>query len=159
MWFVPYLLWRFYSMVFHSYVWSAETSTISLILKLIDSPPPCNQHCSCWWYVLWYVQARGHRSSCPVGVWTCACRDSWRKMETFCKELNILGPRKKNCHHSAIAFLTPFNSAQLGFNSTIFQYSKAGSENSMAPTRRQAIIWTNGGEFTNVCMHHSASRS
>ena len=39
------------------------------------------------------------------------------------------------------------------------QYSSIGSDNSLVPFRRQAIIWTNGGKFTDVYMHHSASMS
>ena len=33
------------------------------------------------------------------------------------------------------------------------------SDNLLAPARRQAIIWTNDGEFTSAYMHHSASMS
>ena len=32
-----------------------------------------------------------------------------------------------------------------------------GSPNGLAPTRRQAIIGTNDGKFTDAYMHHSAS--
>ena len=39
------------------------------------------------------------------------------------------------------------------------QYSKIGSDNGMAPIRRQAIIWTNNGLFTDEYMRHSASTS
>ena len=34
-----------------------------------------------------------------------------------------------------------------------------GSENGLAPTRRQAIIWTNDGYITDAYMRHSASMS
>ena len=34
-----------------------------------------------------------------------------------------------------------------------------GSDNGLAPTRRQAIIWTNDGKFTDAYMRHSASMS
>ena len=37
------------------------------------------------------------------------------------------------------------------------QYSSIGSDNGWAPTRRQAIIWTNAGLFTDGDMRHSAS--
>ena len=37
---------------------------------------------------------------------------------------------------------------------TIFQ---PGSDNGLAPARRQAIIWTNDGKFTDAYMRHSAS--
>ena len=39
------------------------------------------------------------------------------------------------------------------------QYSSNGSDNGLAPSRRQAIIWTNGGWFTDAYMRHSASMS
>ena len=39
------------------------------------------------------------------------------------------------------------------------QYSINGSDNGLAPTRRQAIIWTNVGTFTNAYMRRSASMS
>ena len=37
------------------------------------------------------------------------------------------------------------------------QYSSIGSDNGMAPTRRQAIIGTNDDYFTDAYMRHSAS--
>ena len=40
-----------------------------------------------------------------------------------------------------------------------WQYSSIGSDNGLAPTRRQAIIWTNTGFFTGAYMRHSASVS
>ena len=39
------------------------------------------------------------------------------------------------------------------------QYSSIGSDNGLAPARRQAIIWTNDGLFTDAYMRHSASVS
>ena len=39
------------------------------------------------------------------------------------------------------------------------QYTSIGSDNGLAPTRRQAIIWTNDGWFTDAYMRHSASMS
>ena len=33
------------------------------------------------------------------------------------------------------------------------------SDNGLAPSRRQAIIWTNDGLFTDAYMRHSASMS
>ena len=39
------------------------------------------------------------------------------------------------------------------------QYSSIGSDNGLAPPRRQAIIWTNDGKFTDAYMRHSASMS
>ena len=37
------------------------------------------------------------------------------------------------------------------------QYSSIRSDNGLAPARRQAIIWTNDGEFTDAFIRHSAS--
>ena len=37
--------------------------------------------------------------------------------------------------------------------------SSIGSDNGLAPSRRQAIIWTNDGQFTDAYMRHSASMS
>ena len=39
------------------------------------------------------------------------------------------------------------------------QYSSIGLDNGLAPIRRQAIIWTNDGKFTDAYMRHSASMS
>ena len=35
-------------------------------------------------------------------------------------------------------------------------YSSIGSDNGLAPTRRQAIIWTNDDKLTDAYMRHSA---
>ena len=40
-----------------------------------------------------------------------------------------------------------------------WQYTIIGSGNGLSPNRQQAIIWTNGGQFTDVYMRHSASMS
>ena len=40
-----------------------------------------------------------------------------------------------------------------------WQYSTIGSDNGLAPTRHQAIIWTNDGKFTDEYMRHSTSMS
>ena len=37
------------------------------------------------------------------------------------------------------------------------QYSSTGSDNGLAPSRWQAIVWTNNGYFNDAYMHHSAS--
>ena len=39
------------------------------------------------------------------------------------------------------------------------QYSITGSDNDLAPTRRQAIIWTNDDKVTDAYMRHSAPMS
>ena len=40
-----------------------------------------------------------------------------------------------------------------------FRLKSIGSDNGLAPIRRQAIIWTNDGYFTDVYMRLSASIS
>ena len=37
------------------------------------------------------------------------------------------------------------------------QYHRIGSDNGLAPTRRQAVVWNNDGYFTDAYMRHSAS--
>ena len=39
------------------------------------------------------------------------------------------------------------------------QYRSIGSDNGLAPAKRQAIVWTNAGKFTDACIRHSASMS
>ena len=39
------------------------------------------------------------------------------------------------------------------------QYSSIGSDNGLAPAKRQAIVWTKGGYFTDAYMHHTVSMS
>ena len=39
------------------------------------------------------------------------------------------------------------------------QYSSIGSDNGLAPTRQQAIIWTNDDKFTDAYLLHLASMS
>ena len=39
------------------------------------------------------------------------------------------------------------------------QYASIVSDNGLAPTRRQAIIWTNDDYITDTYMRHSASMS
>ena len=40
-----------------------------------------------------------------------------------------------------------------------FTISSIGSDDGLALTRRQAIIWTNNGKFTDAYVRHSASMS
>ena len=44
-------------------------------------------------------------------------------------------------------------------NGTNLQYTSIGLDNGLAPARRQAIIWTNGGKFSDAYMRHPASMS
>ena len=37
--------------------------------------------------------------------------------------------------------------------------ARIGSNNGLAPAKRHAIIWTNGGDFTDAYIRHSASMS
>ena len=39
------------------------------------------------------------------------------------------------------------------------QFSSIGSDNGLAPARRQAIIWTSDGKFTNAYIPQSAPMS
>ena len=39
------------------------------------------------------------------------------------------------------------------------QYPSISSDNGLAPTRRQAIIWTNDGKFSDAYMRHPVSMS
>ena len=38
-------------------------------------------------------------------------------------------------------------------------FSEIGSDSGLVQTKRQAIIWTNGGEFTDAYMRHLTSMS
>ena len=38
-------------------------------------------------------------------------------------------------------------------------YYSIGLDNGLVPARRQALIWTNAGKFTDAYMRHSASMS
>ena len=40
-----------------------------------------------------------------------------------------------------------------------WQNASIGLDNGLVPARRQAIIWTNDGSFTDAYMRHSASMS
>ena len=40
-----------------------------------------------------------------------------------------------------------------------WQNSNIGSDNGLAPTKRQAIIWTNDASITYAHMHHSVPMS
>ena len=42
---------------------------------------------------------------------------------------------------------------------SIWQIGSIGSDNGLTPARRQAIVWTNDGMFTDAYMHHLASMS
>ena len=40
-----------------------------------------------------------------------------------------------------------------------YDHASIGSDDGLAPTRWQAIVWTNDGYFTDANMHHWASMS
>ena len=78
--------------------------------------------------------------------------------------VNTLRPRQNGRHFaddilSAFSWMKMFE-FRLKFHWSLFlKYSSIGSDNGLAPTRRQAIIWTNDGEITDAYMRHSASMS
>ena len=51
------------------------------------------------------------------------------------------------------------NFTEVCYHGSNLQYSSLGSDNGLAPTRRQAIVWTNAGLITDAYMRHSASMS
>ena len=51
------------------------------------------------------------------------------------------------------------NFTEVGSYGSNQHYSSIGSGNGLAPSRRQVIIWTNDGYFTNAYMRHPASVS
>ena len=53
----------------------------------------------------------------------------------------------------------PLDFTEVCFQGSNLQYSSNGSDNGLAPSKQQTIIWTNGGWFTNAYMCHLASMS
>ena len=51
------------------------------------------------------------------------------------------------------------NFTEVGSQGSTWQYSSIGSDNGLALTRWQAIIWTNNGKIADAYMGHSASMS
>ena len=72
-------------------------------------------------------------------------------------------PNKKSwCYQSATKLWAYFSfkiSLKFVTKARITKYSNIGSDNGLAPTRRQAIIWTNDGWFTDAYMRHLSSMS
>ena len=56
-------------------------------------------------------------------------------------------------------FRLQFNWSMLLGGEAEKQFASIGSDNGLAPPRRQAIIWTSYGWFPDVNMRHSASMS
>ena len=89
----------------------------------------------------------------------------------ICSDLNMLTHwgRDKMDANSQTTFSSAFSwmkifEFRLKFHWSLFlrvqlTYSSIGSDNGLAPSRGQAIIWTNDGLFTDAYMHHSASMS
>ena len=88
-------------------------------------------------------------------------------MHDFC-HFNTLWPRLNGCHlpddifeciylNEMFAFLSKFHWSL--FLRVQLAISSIGSDNGLAPTRRQAIIWSNDGHFTDADMRHSSSMS
>ena len=83
--------------------------------------------------------------------------------------LNTLRPRQNGRHFTDDTFKPIFLNEKIRISIKNFtevcpygsteQYSSIRSDNGLVPTRRQAIIWTNLGLFTDAYMRHSASMS
>ena len=54
-------------------------------------------------------------------------------------------PHIQNHFHELKYLKLDYNLTEVGSQGSIWQYSSIGSGNGLAPTRRQAIIWTNDG--------------
>ena len=75
--------------------------------------------------------------------------------------VNTFRPRQNERHFpDDIWFSNEFSWMKMyEFRLTFHWSSNMGSGNGLAPTRRQAIIWTNDGVITDAYMRHSASMS
>ena len=84
--------------------------------------------------------------------------------------VNTLGPRQNGRHIPDDIFKCIFLNESIWISIEISLkfvpkgpiyniYSSIGSDNGLAPARRQAIIWTNAGLFTDAYMRHSTSMS
>ena len=92
-------------------------------------------------------------------------------MWPFCikNDVNTLRPRQNGRHFADDVFKhillneNAWISIKISLNfvskGPINNISSIGSDNGLAPTRRQAIIWTNDGKVTDAYMRHSASMS
>ena len=82
--------------------------------------------------------------------------------------INTLRPRQNGRRFAddifKCIFLNEMFEFRLKFHWSLFLRDRLtifhlGSDNGLAPSRRQAIIWTNDGKFTDAYMGHSASMS
>ena len=99
-------------------------------------------------------------------IWT---DDSFYTYITGPQGVNTLWPSQNGCHFTDDTFKRIFLNENdrisikisLKFvpKAPITQYSIVGSDNGLAPARRQAIIWTNSGLVTDPYMRRSASMS
>ena len=85
---------------------------------------------------------------------------------TLYQSVNTLGLRDKKGAISQATFSNAFSWMKmyefwLKFHCSLDQLtiSSTGSDNGLAPSRCQAIIWTSDGYFTDTYMHHWASMS
>ena len=71
--------------------------------------------------------------------------------------INTLRPRQDGCHFADDIFKRIFLNENVWISINIhwsylpgsnWQYTSVGSDNDLAPTRRQAIIWTNDGQVS-----------
>ena len=83
---------------------------------------------------------------------------------SYVQLLNTLKPRQNGRHFAADIFKNIFFNGNIKISIKIYvpkgrinNIPAFGSDNGLAPTRRQAIIWTNDGQFTDAYMRHSAS--
>ena len=83
-------------------------------------------------------------------------------------DLNTLRPRQNGHHFADDIFKCIFLNENVLIAIKISlkfvpkgpeQYSSICSDNGLAPSRRQAIIWINDGQFSDAYMRHSASMS
>ena len=102
-----------------------------------------------------------------IGAVVMTCRSSLQDaIAHLC--LNTLRPRQNGRHLSDDIFIWIFFRKNiykfwLRFHRILFpcskgssqQYSSNGSDNGLAPTKRQTIIWSNDGKFTDAYVRHS----
>ena len=87
--------------------------------------------------------------------------------DSHCDSLNTLKPRQNGRHFLDDIFKCIFLNESVWISieislvpkGPINNKSSIGSDNGLAPTRRQAIFWTNAGLFIDTYMRHSASMS
>ena len=81
-------------------------------------------------------------------------------------QFNSLRPRQNDRHFTDDTFKCFFLNENVWISikiSLMFvpkdPFNDIGLDNGLAPTMRQAIIWTNDGQITHAYMRHTASKS